>query len=388
MKILTFVNISNIDDIESDSGYIFNYLLAQEFSKKHKYKVVLPELLKKKTTTKFDADSIYYAKIGVTKYQARYSFDWDNICEIIRHYSPDIIFLNQCELASAMKSLLLTISMKKIKVVTYCHYPALHYSDNDVILDYSLNDAGLCENILMNILSSINVSDAFITQSDFSKTMILKFADKYNYYLNKSIDIVCPPFDPFLLNREIDLERKKSKKILYNHRLYASYGTEKFLNFVSNHPNLMFSVSDPMPNRNKNNIRKKFNNTPLQYKEKLSTLKNVEIFNGGENRHLYKKILEDSYIAIAPYREACVWSMSVIDCFCLGIPVVAPNFAAYKEFIWSDLLYNDDKQFNDLVIKLLNNKTFYKKAVETSYAFLDNITPSKIANKILKCLEK
>ena len=36
MKILSYLNVSNVDDIESDSGYIFNYTIAAEFLSKLK----------------------------------------------------------------------------------------------------------------------------------------------------------------------------------------------------------------------------------------------------------------------------------------------------------------------------------------------------------------
>ena len=32
MRLLSYLNISNIDDIESDSGYIFNYTLSNELA--------------------------------------------------------------------------------------------------------------------------------------------------------------------------------------------------------------------------------------------------------------------------------------------------------------------------------------------------------------------
>ena len=77
MKILSYFNISNIDDIESDSGYIFNHLLYQAFLKQGvKYKIVLPiELIGK--STRFDLADSFYINMGTSKYKARYYYPWD-----------------------------------------------------------------------------------------------------------------------------------------------------------------------------------------------------------------------------------------------------------------------------------------------------------------------
>ncbi|MDR1418433.1 MAG: hypothetical protein LBI80_04685 [Endomicrobium sp.] len=387
MNILTIVNISNLDDIESDSGYIFNYLLADEFVKneKNNYFVILPKILRNKKT-RFENWKIYYANIGTTKYESRYSFDWYNFKKIIKDSKPDVIFLNQCELASALKSMLLTISMEHIKIISYCHYPALHRGDNDeIILDYSLNNSGLCQNIVMNILSSVNISDTFIIQSDFARKMILNFAEKHNYFLNKNIEIIPPPYDPYLCDYE-KTENPRIKKILYNHRLYESYGTDRFLKFVVDNDNLKFIVSDPMPNRK--SLRGKFNNTPVLYRKKLFECKNVELVDGGQNRELYKQYLNKCHIGMAPYRKACVWSMAAIDCLCAGIPVVAPNFAAYKEFIHPELLYDNEIQLKKLIEKLFNNEDFYLKVKNKSEKILEDISPFKTSKKILNLMRK
>ena len=45
------------------------------------------------------------------------------------------------------------------------------------------------------------------------------------------------------------IERKGSKKILYNHRLYNSYGTDKFIEFAKKNHDMQFVVTDPMANR-------------------------------------------------------------------------------------------------------------------------------------------
>ena len=106
------------------------------------------------------------------------------------------------------------------KLFTYCHYPAIHIDDlKDVIIDKSLDSIGLGENIICNILCSVNISDAFMIQSDFAKNLLRRYSKKVCINLNKEIIVIHPPYDDRIMVDTI--ERKGSEKILYNHRLYS-----------------------------------------------------------------------------------------------------------------------------------------------------------------------
>lgn len=378
MKILSIANISNFDNINSDSGYIFNYLLANEFIKdNNEFAIILPDGLD--NVKNFKDCKIYYSNIGTTKYSSRFAFDWDSFAKIINEYNPDLIFLNQCELTSAIKALLISNKHNKTKILTYCHYPALHVDENqNSILDYSLNNEGLCETIVYNILTAINIADFFVTQSKFAKNILINYAAHHNVELKKDIHIIPPPLDPIFYNENVK-EFSVYKNIVYNHRLYQSYGTEFLTTLINSNQDKKFLILDPMPNRAKN--RTYFNNTPSEFVQSLKTFQNVEVFNGGESRLKYKQYLSEGDIAIGCYRKACVWSMAAVDCLCVGIPVVAPNFAAYPEFIPDYLRFNSLEEANYIINKLFNDKNFYKKSIIESRKILEDLHPNRIYQK-------
>ena len=378
MKILSVANISNFDDINSDSGYIFNYLLAKEFIKdNNEFAIVLPVGLN--NIENFKDCKIYHSDIGTTKYSSRFAFNWDSFSNIINEYKPDLIFINQCELTSAIKALLISNKNNQTKILTYCHYPALHVDENQKsILDYSLNNEGLGETIIYNILTAVNVADFFITQSNFAKNLLIDYAGQHNVELGKEIHIIPPPLDPTFYNKK-ERDFVRGSNIVYNHRLYQSYGTGFLTSLIESNCDKQFLVLDPMPNRAKN--RTQFNNTPSEFVQSLKTVKNVEVFNGSESRLKYKQYLENGDIAVACYRTACVWSMAAVDCLCVGIPVIAPNFAAYPEFIPDYLRFNSLKEANIIINKLFKDKDFYKKAIFESRKVLDGLHPNMIYQK-------
>ena len=388
MNILSIANISNFDDINSDSGFIFNYLLAKEFIKKsNRFSIVFPRELTS-SYDEFIGCGIYHANLGTTKYEARFSFDWKTLQEIIISNNPDVIVLNQCEMASALRALLISNAMNYVKIVTYCHYPALHADESgDACLDYSLNDGNLCQSIVFNILLAINVSDVFITQSAFAKGMLLSAAKKYNVAVNNEVHIIPPPFDPYLyqdISDKNNTQSNRPRKIIYNHRLYKSYGTEELMKIINLTKDAEILVTDPMPKRSQNRAR--FNSTPAVYVEKLSDISNVSVVNGSESRAVYKKYLREGCIGLAAYRKACVWSMAAIDCICMGIPVVAPNFAAYKEFIPDMLRYNIIEEAPELIHRLLFEEEFFQTALFESRKILCHISPNAIYKRLATLL--
>ena len=382
MKVLSYLNVSNFENISSDSGYIFNYLLAKEFIKNNnEFAIILPKELK--NTEQLEKCKIYYAQIGTTKYQSRFNFVWEEILKNILDFKPDVILLNQCELTAAIKALLITNNLNNIKIVTYCHYPALQVDENNkAIIDYTLNDSYIGETITFSILAAINVADVFITQSNFAKNLIKDYAKQHKFRLNKEIQIIPPPYDPFLYNR-FNVKADKSNIIIYNHRLYYSYGTDKLLEIIDYNKEKFFYVLNPMSNRSKQ--RESLNNTPSFYVKKLDMLKNVKVINGSI-REVYKSAILQSKVGLACYRKACVWSMSAVDCICLNVPVIAPDFAAYKEFIPKFLRFRTIEEAKLLINKLINDKDFYFYSIKKSRLILKRLSPNAIYKKLFKLI--
>ena len=306
--------------------------------------------------------------------------------------SPDIIFNTQVELTSAIKATL-EWNKKKIPLIAYCHYPALWKDSSSKIpqLDESLNQGSLCLPIVFSILSAFVVSDEFIIQSNFAKSLIDEALSYFNVPHQKDIIVSPPPADPLLFsNRNLYLADSSDKKVFfYNHRLYKTYGTESFIslfNKIYSKYNKPCVVSDPMSNRSKE--RSAINSTPLFFRKKINSNNAFLLCDGNVDREAYKNNILRAVAGFAPLRKACVWSMASIDCMSLGVPVIAPKYASFPEFIPKDLLYETEKGVFDICDQLLSNESFRQRVSQECFEKAKLVSPNKIAQELRSVFEK
>ena len=78
--------------------------------------------------------------------------------------------------------------------------------------------------------------------------------------------------------------------------------------------------------------------------------------------------------------------MSIIDCYCRGIPVIGPNIAAFPELIPSFLLYSSPLEERALIERLLYDDNFWIESVYECRKILKEVEPNNIVNKILALL--
>lgn len=383
MKIIAVCNVSNADDPSCDSGLIYQRILSDEITKLgHEYLLLLPKGpdysgLNFSCSTK-------EINLGIGRYSSRFNFDWHQLADVIHHHKPDILFNNQVELTTPLKALLVENDMPTVRLVTYCHYPALWEGEKgDAIIDSSLDNNNLGFSIVSLILSAIQVSDAFIVQSMFAANLLLKAANNYGIKLNKKISVVPPPCDPALLEPP-SIKEVLNKNVLYNHRLYKSYGTDQLLRLIKMMQNrdANFIISDPMPNRSEK--RSMLNSTPKNYIMTMRNMRNVCIFSNGNDRSAYKSVIQRSALSLAAFRPSCVWSMSCIDSMGMGIPVIAPRYAAYPEFIPEDLLFSNLEQAVSLIDRILSNQSYWISMSKKSYENAMEFSPSIISGNIMK----
>lgn len=388
MKILSILNISNKDNLNCDSGYIFQCILSEQFIKMgHKYVVAgsnCPEFKKAKELK----GKKEYINLGTNKFSSRFDFNSEEFAKLIKRTKPDIIFNTQVELASAIRSVLVWNQLN-IPLVTYCHYPALWANNVKSVIpeiDQSLNSGNLGQPIVFNILSALQTSDLFIIQSEFAKSLIVKAAKYYKVpYDSKKFIVLAPPADPLFLdkkNRYITTLANRENYI-YNHRLYKTYGTQDFIDvFARLHKQFGINciVLDPMQKRSLK--RASQNNTPADFAKIMSKTPGISIAQNNKTRIEYKSILNSGFACFAPLRKACVWSMACMDCMGLGIPVVAPNMAAFPEFVPQSLLYNNKRQLNKIISKLRTNDDFVKQMSEQCLVSAHKYAPEKTAEKL------
>lgn len=381
MKVLlSIANVSNIDDLVCDSGIIFQRILMEEFAKRSIQCHILGPNKPQFLSYNFENAVKHVGPLGITRYSSRFNFDWHYFAELINNINPDIIFNNQVEIAAAIRSVLTALNKNNIKLITYCHYPAIWgIEGGNFIIDGSLNYNNLGVPIIFDILSALLTSDWFIVQSQFAKSLILKAAEYYKIKNFKEIQVIPPPLDPLI--KKIGKISKRGRSILYNHRLYESYGTSEFIDFIGSCRNLNFEliISDPMPSRSKE--RSNLNSTPAKFREYLSKLENTTLFDGNVSRESYAKLIQNSRIAIGAFRKACVWSMSSIDCISLGVPVIAQNYGAYSEFIPKELLFEDLLEAKNLIKRLLDDDEYWNYTIDLSEAITRCLEPSMIATK-------
>lgn len=383
MKILSILNISNTDDLVCDSGVIFQRILLSELIKKNiEIHVLGPDI---QAFRDYDIGPVkkHFTQLGTTRYSSRFHFAWHCVESLIVNENPDIIFNNQVEITSAIRAILTSLGNKKTKIVTYCHYPAIWSVEGEIpALDGSLNHNNLGIPIVFDILGALLTSDAFVIQSNFARNLINKTANYYKVQNYKEIQVIPPPADPMVGSTNEKNLMAEKRNVLYNHRLYQTYGTEEFLSFIEDcQQELSFNlhVSDPMPRRSA--MRANLNSTPAFYRERIKNLKNAQLIDGNVEREQYKKNILNSKLAIAAFRKACVWSMAAIDCMSLGCPVLAPNYAAYPEFIPEELLFEDFSQAKYIMQLLLNNNDFWLECSKKSQNQALKLSSSIIAEK-------
>ncbi len=355
MNILALINISNVDDPICDSGVVFQSIISRKFRKAgHTYTVLGPnipevEALISSTATYISCD------LGASRYGSRYSFPFEKITETIRRIQPNFFFNQQAELSPAIRAAIASARGLDTKLLTYCHYPALYpQSEGPPIIDPSLNAFGLGSSIVLNILSGLLLSDVFFTQSRFAAELLYGAAKSFNIKIEKDIRILPPMLDPMIF-RIGDPTPPPRRTLVYNHRLYQSYGTDEFLSYIDMIHDLDVDVlvADPMPRRSSS--RALFNDSPTLYRTLIREKPRTRILNGGTSREAYRDILLEARVGLAAPRKACVWSMSSIDCLSLGIPVLAPSYGAYPEFIPSDLLFTTWEEAKQKLGMLMND---------------------------------
>ena len=86
------------------------------------------------------------------------------------------------------------------------------------------------------------------------------------------------------------------------------------------------TVMDLFGNRSSERIR--LDPSPERHLEELATTDGVTIASDRGDRVRYRNLLSGAHFGIAPFRPGCPWSMSVIDCQAMGLPVIGPARAS------------------------------------------------------------
>ena len=392
MKIFAIINISNENDLQCDSGYIFQRIIAEKLHEKgHEYHIAGADCPAFRNI-QGDYFIKHYISCGTNRYSARYNFNFSEFAQLLEQVKPDVIFNCQIELTSAIRGVLEMFGNKQIPLVSYCHYPALwEHGDSIVpVLDQSLNHAKLGYNIVFNILTSVLTADAVLIQSRYALGLIEHALDYYRLPYPNKIKVLAPPADPMVAcGYNIYKKGHGEESFFYNHRLYQSYGSADFLQFaqkVMRKFGLKCVVSDCMPHRSSE--RAKINGTPEYFKEMIQNTDNIDLINGSVSREQYRDNIVKNLFAVAAFRRSCVWSMAAMDCMSLGVPVIAPNYAAYPEFVPQELLFDNMATALKIIKEIKENKAFRLKVSDKCFRAAQKYSADKISDRLLKIFEK
>ena len=374
MNILSLLNVSNISNLEADSGYVFQKLLMKEIlSQRPDWNFFF---ISPRGTETID-ERIHNIEIdyGHNKFEARFNFPWLELKEKIEKIIPkvNLIYINQAELATNFKALATTLCPeRKIPMISYYHYlplePShLHFGKEEKTLDYdmtvdpkekrfpssirfdqTLNNHDLALPIFLREIEAIQISDYNITCSNFGIDLLFSNAQKIMPSVSGKIIAIPPPVSFDEIEKSLkDFKRSDSQKkaILFNHRLYSHYGPEEFFEVIKKMYESVrqdFEIIITHPTHGRSVERSRLDPNVQRIENVITKMPFVKLKHS-RTREEYYKTVANSYIAIGPMKPSALWSMSTVDALACGIPTLCPAYASFPEILGnnSDLLFRN-----------------------------------------------
>src|SRR5690606_7515982 len=119
--------------------------------------------------------------------------------------------------------------------------------------------------------------------------------------------------------------------------------------------------------------------SPEFHRAELAALPGVHVVSDDGDRVRYRDLLAGAHIGIAPLRAGCPWSMSVIDCQAMGLPVIAPRMGWFAEHIDEELLFDTLDAAIDITRRLAGDEEFYRLHAKRAHADTAGLTPAAVA---------
>ncbi|MFJ4617930.1 glycosyltransferase family 1 protein [Streptomyces sp. NPDC088812] len=331
----------------------------------------------------------HQTKVPGTKYRARFSADIDELVALIRAERPDAVVANQIEEAPAIRTALLEAGSDAL-LAGYCHYLPFSFSGGgQLLLDPSLNDAGLGRPVLLAFVAGLAACDRVMVHSSTAASWVSAAAVRMTLDLGEKLRVVPAPRDDRLVCPPATIQPVSGAGAIgiYNHRLYAHYGTEQFVHLARDlvaSGRLRLRVMDLFGRRRPE--RQGLDNSPEKMREQLSTLPHVQIVSDRGDRVRYKNLLAGACFGIAPFRPGCPWSMSVIDCQGMGLPVISPRLGWLAEHIDAELCFDTPAEAVTLAERLADDDEFHALHAKRAYASTAGFAPALVAARYLEVL--
>lgn len=384
MRVLYLLNISNPDRLSADSGWIFADLLAPALADAG------AEVTIAAPAAAGDARCGFHrTKVPGTKYRARFSTDIDELVALIRAERPDAVVANQIEEAPAIRTALLESGSDAL-LAGYCHYlPFSFTGGGQLLLDPSLNDAGLGRPVLLAFAAGLAACDRVMVHSATAASWASAAAARTTVDLGEKLRVVPAPRDERLVRDPATTPPSSGDGAIgiYNHRLYAHYGTDQFVNLargLAASDTVRLRVMDLFGKRRAQ--RTGLDDSPEKMRDQLAALPHVEIVSDRGDRVRYKNLLVSARFGIAPFRPGCPWSMSVIDCQGMGLPVISPRLGWLAEHINPELCFTTPAEAVALAERLATDDEFHALHAKRAYASTADFAPALVATRYLEAL--
>ncbi|MEU4234340.1 glycosyltransferase family 1 protein [Nonomuraea sp. NPDC026600] len=379
-KVLYLLNISNPDRLSADSGWVVADIL-------------LPALTDAGADVTLASPApVRDARVGfwpmpvpATKYRARFDGDTAALAGLVRRSSPEVVVANQIEAAPLVRSAMLEARCDAV-LAGYCHYLPFSFDEGRLLVDPLMDDAGLGRPVLMTFLAGVAALDRILVHSPTAAALLSSAACRAGMDLGDRLHVVPPPRDPALVSERATPPAGEAAVAVYNHRLYAHYGTEDFLRLAAElaSPALQVTVMDLFGNRGP--ARMALDPSPERFRDALAALPGVQVVSDGGDRNVYRQVLAGAHLGIAPYRAACPWSMSVIDCQAMGLPVISPRLGWMAEHIHPELIFDSPAEAVKITNRLVADPVFYTRHSEYARACTEVLAPALIAARYLQAL--
>ena len=382
-SMLYLLNVSNPHKLSADSGFTFAELLAPALTDAGTKVTVAAPVATGDGRVGFEPITM-----PATKYRARFDPGVNELAALIRRTKPEVVVANQIEAAPAIRAALLEAGTDAL-IAGYCHYlPFSFAADGRLVTDPSLDDGGLGYSVLLAFAAGLAACDRLLVHSSTAASWITAAAARTGVDLGEKLHVVPAPRDERLVRDPAEVAVPDgTAAALYNHRLYAHYGTAAFTDLarrMTAQAPVTLTVMDLFGTRSPERVR--LDPSPERHRDELAALDGVTIASDRGDRVRYRSLLAAAHFGIAPFRPGCPWSMSVIDCQGMGLPVIAPRTGWLAEHIDDELLFDTPDQAVAIATRLATDAEFYRVHAKRAYASTADLTPAAVAARYLEAL--
>ncbi|MFF7359003.1 hypothetical protein ACFZA1_41370 [Streptomyces filipinensis] len=263
-------------------------------------------------------------------------------------------------------------------------------ASGQLLLGPSLNDEGLGRPVLLAFAAGLAACDRVMVHSSTAASWVWAAASRMTVDLGEKLQVVPAPRDERLVRDPANAPAVSSTGGaigIYNQRLYAHYGTEQFVALARElvaSASVRLRVMDLFGRRRTE--RTGLDDSPEKMRDQLAALPHVQVVSDRGDRVRYRRLLASACFGIAPFRPGCPWSMSVIECQGMGLPVISPRMGWLAEHIDAELCFTTTEEAVSLAERLATDDEFYAVHAKRAHASTADFTPALVAARYLEAI--